>query len=83
MPSIVFSSLDLHLLPDFIKIVMDDSLWAMLPSLVQQTGESPPPDSTAPDIKKLVAQPIPARARILLNKGIPLKLYIRMMRGIP
>ncbi|MDR2490097.1 MAG: hypothetical protein LBD20_01695 [Spirochaetaceae bacterium] len=45
VPSIVFSALDLHLLPDFIKIVMDDSPWAMLPSLVQQTAAPPRKDA--------------------------------------
>ena len=81
VPSIVFSALDLHLLPDFIKIVMDDSPWAMLPSLVQQTAGVSGRERDS-ESGTLAVQPIPAQVRILLNKQIPLKLYIRMIRGV-
>ena len=82
VPSIVFSALDLHLLPDFIKIVIDDSPWALLPGLVEQIDKKKATFTTNIEKNTIAASPVPAKAKILLNKHIPLSLYIRMMRGV-
>ncbi|MDR0552052.1 MAG: hypothetical protein LBG72_08575 [Spirochaetaceae bacterium] len=73
IPSVVFSAASLYMLPSYVKAVVDDSVWALLPGIVRQ-AVIPAADGDP----SITGVPIPAQIKILPFRKIPAKLFLRL-----
>jgi hypothetical protein len=78
IPAVVFSAARPYLFPHYVKVVIDDSVWPLLPGIVKQAGRQPRLPAETEESGAFTGVPLPARIKRSGFQKFPLSLIFRI-----